>query len=206
MRTFLLICALLLIAYITLGNSINDSLIERVNDFCKTEFNGDAGERVKYFENSIRDSNAADFTLDAVDIVNNYKVLPTITIVGNSASVNVEYDLVAEIREVIHHGWPGGPTDSSVELALADKVIMVKDPKHVQKLSWKLNDADRKWYLISTQLPKVSRNALLKLLQVDVQRQTKTLNKNPGRPLPHLEASRKWFLKKIALLEGLPVH
>jgi hypothetical protein len=115
----------------------------------------------------------------------------------------VEYNLIAEIREVVYHGWPEGPQDPSVKLSLADKFVMVNNPKYVQKILWKFNKTDREWYLVSSQLPKVSRNALLRLLREDVDRGADTLNKNPGRSLPHLEASQKWFLKKIAMLENL---
>jgi hypothetical protein len=192
---------LLLVRSLAFGDSINDSLMKRVNDLCETEFNGDGGKRVYFFAN-ISDDNIVDFRTDAVAIVDSYKVL-SITIVGNSATVTVEYNLIAEIREVLYHGWPGGPTDPSIKLSLADKFVMVNNPKYLQKLLWKFNGTDHQWYLFSNQLPKVSGNALLKLLKEEVQLETDTLNDNPGRSLPSLEGGRMWYLKKIALLEGL---
>jgi hypothetical protein len=202
MRAFLVVGALLLVFALTFGDSMNNSLMTRANDFCQTEFNGDHGERVMFFAKNVRDGNVVDFRTDAVDIVDDYKVL-SINIVGESASVIVEYNLIAKIDEVLYHGWPEGPQNPSIKLSLADKFVMVNNPKFVQKLLWKYNRADREWYLVSAQLPKVSRNALLKLLKAEVQLETDTLYKNPARSLPHLEAARVWYLKKIAVLESL---
>jgi hypothetical protein len=193
---------LLLVSSLAFSDSRNDSLMKRVNNFCATEFNGDEGERIMYFLPNIRDDNVVNFKAAAVAIVDSYKVLST-TITDNSATVMVEYNLIAEIREVVYHGWPEGPQDPASELSLADKVVMVNNPKYVQKLLWKFNKVDREWYLVSSQLPKVSGNALLKLLRVDVERETNTLNENPGRSLPDLEAGRNWRLKKISMLENL---
>ena len=181
---------------------MSDSLKQRVTDFCATEFNGDHANRVLFFIPSIREINSADFATEPVDIVDSFKIL-SITIKGKSAKAVVEYSLVAELKNVVYHGYPGGITDPAVELNLADKLVIIKNPTFHQELSWKFNEADQKWYLASTQLPKVSQSALVELLRAEVRQETDTLNKNSGKSLPYLEGLRTWHLRKIELVSKL---
>lgn len=181
---------------------MTDSLKRRVNDFCATEVNGDHAKRVLFFSASIREKNAVDFVTDPIDIVDGFRVL-SITVKDDSAKVVVEYGLVAEFQNVVYHGYPGGVTNPAVELNLADRLVISRNPTFHQELLWKVNAADQQWYLVSTQLPKVSQRALLELLRTEVGEETDTLNKNRGKSLPYLEGLRSWHVKKIELVSDL---
>jgi hypothetical protein len=165
------------------------------------EFKGNHADRVDFFLSNMRDKNAVDFVHEPVDIVDGYKII-SVSITGNRATVLVEYDIVGELRTVVYHG-PGAEKLPGVRLYRADRFIPRRDPNYRQKLLWTFKRPEGMWYLTSSQIPKVSKGSLLKLLQAEVQRDTNILHDNPGKPLPYLEAERTWDMEKIKLVESV---
>ena len=202
MRLLLAVLMLLPSALQSFGSSPNDALMKRVNEFCATEFNGDHAKRVLFFPAHIRDKNAVDFVTDPINIVDSYRVV-SIVIKGNTARVVLEYGLIAELQNVVYHNYPGGAPDPAVVLNLADKLVIRRNPTFHQELIWKFNEKDQVWYVVSTELPKVSQLALLELLRSEVRGETDTLRKNSGKSLPYLEGLRTWHLKKIDEISNL---
>jgi len=92
---------------------------------------------------------------------------------------------------------------SDVDFQLVSLLVVKRNPSFHQTISLALDPANQKWFISKSQVPKVSRRAVLNLLHKEIEERRETLKKNKGQLLPHIEASLNWDMDKVKILEGM---
>lgn len=180
--------------------------LKSVEAFCSAEFDGKyQKERLDLFALSQRESRrrekardgdpvaveVVDFRSDPVDIVKAFKVT-NLSLEAGTGQAEVEYTLLGSLRA------PKG-----ANLLEATQVIKAaRSSRRVTlRLAW--TGTPKRWLVIDPPIPKVSREGILRIKNEFLNRVRKTLEANPGEPLPHLEAAAKRLTGKIQAIEAL---
>lgn len=175
--------------------------IVAVEAFCKYEFDGNDAQRIEMIDLSEKeyrrlkkelreDGNlllAVYFQEDPATIVKGYKILSVVT-KGSRGSAEIAYEVLGEVE-----GNRGK----------ANKVVKSHEALRGVTLKLVSDKRRRRWWIQDPPRPKVSKEAILRILKADLDRSKNTLERNKGESLPHLEELARREAEKIAAIEAL---
>jgi hypothetical protein len=200
-KIFLAICLGIAVASSAYADNQGDALRKRVTDFCTAEFKGDDAAQADFILDSLKEKYIVDFRDEPVDVVKSFHIV-SIAVNGDSAKVVVEYDVIAQFRNVAYSGYPNLKKSQAIPFKRADEFIPAHLPQFRQSTTWKFDHSDGQWYLISRRIPKVSKDGLIEVLKKDVALDSEIIKMDPTPHTPS-EYVRAWNEKKIKTLEEL---
>jgi hypothetical protein len=200
----ILVAPLLLISTAFCQDTSELQVRNRVVSFSETEFRGDDANRVTFFKSDLQHKNAIDFASEPVDVVTSYKVI-SINIKGNHADVVVEYDVIAKFENIRYNGYPGVEHARGVWFDRADKLVLTDSSKLTQTIPLARDPESGEWFITRTLVPKVSKAALIGLLQDDLKQDTEIEATNQtNATVRNVQAAQiHWNSEKIKLIDGI---
>jgi hypothetical protein len=200
----ILMAPLLLISSAVCQDAAQIQVRSRVVSFCETEFNGDDANRVAFFKSDLQHKNAVSFASEPVDVVTSYKLI-SINTKGNHADVVVEYDLIARFENVRYSAYPGAERAHHGWFDRADKLVLTDRSRLTQTIPLARDPESGEWFIARTLIPKVSKTALIRLLQDDLEQDKGIEASNQAdSTVRNVQAAQiRWNSEKIKLIGSI---